>query len=90
MVCSTANGASITSGGGFSTLDAAPSWQAPFISNYFKSLPASQIPPAGYSTTGRGYPDVSLVAHSFETVINGTLTVFQLDYKTMLRFCVSY
>lgn len=72
VVCSTTEGAYITSGGGFSNLEAVPSWQAPFISNYFKSLPPDKKPLPGYNVHGRGYPDVSMAGRNYETLMNGT------------------
>ena len=71
IVCSVQTGALITSGGGFSTFETIPSWQSSFISNYFNSLPSSQVPVSGYATNGRGYPDVSLLGHNYRIKING-------------------
>ena len=76
-VCSTANGVNqgyahatlITSGGGFSDAFAAPSYQTAAIANYFKT--AKTAYGQGYNTTGRGYPDVGMLGHSYEVVIAG-------------------
>jgi len=63
----------ITTGGGFSTIFAAPSWQTSTIADYFK---AATAPVSGYATGGRGYPDVSLTGLNYEVVVGGkTLAV---------------
>lgn len=67
-VCSSATGGVITSGGGFSTKFNAPSWQTSAISTYFSKLKTKPI--AGYSTTGRGYPDISLAGLNYEILIS--------------------
>jgi tripeptidyl-peptidase-1 len=53
----------------------APSYQTSEISSYFKSV--SQQPEPGYNLTGRGYPDVSLLAHNYQVVIGGN--IYSLD-----------
>jgi len=58
ITCSTATGALITSGGGFSNVAPTPSWQAAAVAGYLKDttkLPAA----ADFNATGRAYPDVS-------------------------------
>ena len=57
--------------GGFSTKFAAPSYQTSAVSKYFANLPASQKPAAGYATTGRGYPDISMAGYNYEVVVGG-------------------
>lgn len=59
----------ITTGGGFSTIFTAPSWQTDAISNYFSVV--STQPESGYVTTGRGYPDISLAGLNYEVVVGG-------------------
>jgi hypothetical protein len=49
----------------------APSFQTSVISGYFNSLSSSQRPQSGYSTTGRGYPDLSLTGFNYEIIIGG-------------------
>lgn len=66
----------ITSGGGFSDTFPAPSWQAPIIAGYFNLVKGSSIAPkAGYTPTGRGYPDVSLLARNYKIVVSGAVRV---------------
>jgi len=72
----------ITSGGGFSNLYPAPSFQKPFIDSYFGQLSTSGLhlysdPVSAYTTynrSNRGYPDISLLAHNYEIFANGILT----------------
>jgi tripeptidyl-peptidase I len=76
IACQAQLGGVITTGGGFSTLYAAPSWQQGVISTYFSTMasgPSSQVPAAGYIASGRGYPDVSGLAANYEVMIAGSL-----------------
>ena len=61
----------ITSGGGFSALFDAPSYQKGAVSSYFSNV-ATQ-PEAGYAKGGRGYPDVALSGFGYEVVIGDSL-----------------
>ena len=48
------------------------------VNAYFNSVAGtSNAPVSGYSSTGRGYPDVSLFGHSYQVVIGGN--VYQID-----------
>ena len=67
IVCSSSTGSIITSGGGFSNVEPVPSWQASFTSNYLNSLPSNHIPNSGYNANGRGFPDISVAGHLYET-----------------------
>jgi tripeptidyl-peptidase-1 len=69
IAASTDTGAGITSGGGFSTYYAQPSWQQSAVSSYFSSL--SKQPSAGFNSKGRAYPDVSLVGVNYDAIIGG-------------------
>jgi len=61
LVCESTS-AYITSGGGFSTYSAQPSWQASQVASYFTNAAAAgTTPAAGYNSKGRGYPDVSFL-----------------------------
>eukprot|EP01039_Chlorochromonas_danica_P006647 gene6647-7347_t len=63
----------ITSGGGISTTRPLQSWQSSEVSAYFKTVSTS--PYSGYDISGRGYPDVSLLAHSYVIVVSGQYQV---------------
>lgn len=68
----------ITSGGGISRSRALQSWQASHVSGYFTTVAGtSKDPVSGYDTSGRGLPDVSLLAHNYDVMVNGSL--LQLD-----------
>ena len=54
---------SITSGGGFSTFFAQPSWQQVAVDEYFASL--DEPPWPGYNRNGRGIPDVALLGVTY-------------------------
>lgn len=67
---------SITSGGGFSGLASAPSWQTQFISTYFKNAAKMGLTPiSGYQTSGRAYPDVSMLGSNYVIFANATTEV---------------
>lgn len=76
MACSSANGGTITSGGGFSSYFSAPSWQTDAIASYFASAAAAGTTPyTGFNAGGRGFPDVSLMGHNYLAMNDGNLTV---------------
>jgi hypothetical protein len=51
---------------------ARPSWQDSFITTYFNTVKGTnKVPISGYSIVGRGYPDVSLLGHSYVIVAGG-------------------
>jgi len=68
--CSTATGAIITSGGGFSQIYAMPSYQQTAVTNYLKQ---PTVPKTGFVATGRGYPDVALMGHNYNIYDGGEL-----------------
>ena len=61
----------ITTGGGFSTLFPSFSQQKAVVKKYLQTPPTKAYP--GYSTTGRGYPDVSLAGHNYLIIDGGLL-----------------
>jgi tripeptidyl-peptidase-1 len=75
----------ITTGGGFSSVFAAPSYQTSAISAYLSSgvaIPnqvsqatAFTYPAPGFWAGGRGYPDVAALGHNYQVAINGYLYV---------------
>jgi len=70
VTCSTATGALITSGGGFSIFEPTPSWQSAGVAAYLAS--GAKLPPAGdFNNTGRGYPDVSALGHNYIIWLSG-------------------
>eukprot|EP01041_Mallomonas_annulata_P002381 gene2381-4625_t len=75
VACQSDAGGVITSGGGFSHVYPTPSWQKAAIDSYFESLPSTITPVPGYSTSGRGYPDVSLAALNYPVVVGGEMYV---------------
>jgi len=79
VVCQ-ANGlniqALITSGGGFSNYFALPTWQSSNVIGYLNLVKGSQYAPmAGYTATGRAYPDIALLAHSYKIYVGGRLAI---------------
>ena len=64
VTCSTATGALISSGGGFSNVAARPAWQAAAVATYLQT-PAAQPPAGDFNATSRGYPDVSALGHNY-------------------------
>lgn len=70
IACTSATGGGITTGGGFSDYFPQPSYQADAVSAYLKS--GVKLPPSGqFNATGRAYPDVAMMGHNYEIVING-------------------
>mmetsp|Transcript_26476 Transcript_26476/g.36459 ORF Transcript_26476/g.36459 Transcript_26476/m.36459 type:complete len:700 (+) Transcript_26476:293-2392(+) len=82
--CQSQLGGVITSGGGFSIYNLMPSYQSAAVKQYFKNVAStSSAPTSGYSTTGRGYPDVALVGVNYQVVIAGqTLGVYGTSCST--------
>ena len=67
------NGAGIVSGGGFSGVNIAPYYQNGLVRSYLFSLSWSKQPSFGYSWTGRGYPDLSIISSNFAVSIAGEM-----------------
>jgi len=65
-------GGVITTGGGFSNVFARPSWQSHAVPDYFNILTsANSLPQTGYNTSGRGYPDISLIGVQYQVIVGG-------------------
>ena len=71
IACGSESGGDITTGGGFSTLFRAGSYQRDAVSGYFNSLKLNEMPKEGFDPLGRAYPDVAIVGHNYEVVIGG-------------------
>merc|ERR1719343_1622075 len=57
--------AGFTSGGGFSTYTAMPSYQKEVVDTYLTKM-SSELPPASYfNATNRAYPDVAAMGNNF-------------------------
>ncbi|CEO98853.1 hypothetical protein PBRA_006967 [Plasmodiophora brassicae] len=63
--CSSQTGGIITSGGGFSTLFAQPSYQKQAVQAFLNKVPAAAQSPVA---SGRAYPDVSLMGFNYVIV----------------------
>jgi len=62
----------ITSGGGFSSYDGMPSWQAAYVAKYLTSK--VPLPPKKYfNASARAFPDVSALGHGYLIQWNGGL-----------------
>jgi hypothetical protein len=71
-------GNKITTGGGFSAIYPRPTWQDKAVRGYFTAAAAaSQSPLAGYSTNGRGLPDISLAGKNYEIYVGGNIKEVQ-------------
>ena len=68
IACQSQLGGVITTGGGFSTYFATPSWQVNATSYYFKSLSESDKPSKGYNENGRGYPDIAFIGVEYQVM----------------------
>jgi len=60
------------SGGGFSSMFPAPTWQKDAVDSYFNTEPASKLPPdMFYSRTGRATPDISALGEGYQVIARG-------------------
>eukprot|EP01031_Cornospumella_fuschlensis_P023564 gene23564-28574_t len=59
VACQSQEGGVITTGGGFSTHYAMPSYQTDHVNGYFSQL--SVLPTQGYNRQGRAYPDLAYI-----------------------------
>jgi tripeptidyl-peptidase-1 len=65
----------ITTGGGFSSLYEAPSWQRVLTEGYLQQVAGTEkAPVAGYVATGRGIPDISFLAHNYVIAVANNFT----------------
>ncbi len=62
----------IVSGGGYSTLHPIPAWQASALAGYNTAVTGTAKAPFNAHTSGRGYPDVSLLARNYITYVANT------------------
>jgi tripeptidyl-peptidase-1 len=66
IVSSTETGSQIVSGGGFALYSPMPNWQAKFVLAYLNNQTVVNFANASYfNMQGRGFPDVSALAHNF-------------------------
>jgi len=67
VVCSTANWAGITSGGGFSNVNSKSlaSWQSSAVSSYLQNSANQPSGSSFFNNNGRAYPDVALLATDY-------------------------
>ncbi len=70
LACQSQLAGVITTGGGFSTYYAQPSWQTQAVTNYFNQPNCK--PSAGYNSKGRGIPDISLLGVNYKVIVRGT------------------
>lgn len=81
VACQGDTGGIITTGGGFSTLYPTPTWQTAFTTQYWQTvqqqaaaIPPFPVPVPGYTASGRGIPDISLLAHNYIIAVAGNFT----------------
>eukprot|EP00741_Cyanophora_paradoxa_P005383 tig00000881_g5221.t1 len=71
VACSVSTGASITTGGGFSSFMARPAYQDKAVQAY---LDRATLPPVrDFKKANRGYPDVALAGHKYAIYLGGRL-----------------
>ena len=63
--------AEITSGGGFSNIASRPTYQDAVVKQYLSNSSALPRSNSIYNSAGRGYPDVSGLAHKYWIKVNG-------------------
>lgn len=82
IACQSNTGGGITTGGGFSNLMSAPSFQTKAMKGYINtastgttSTGTSTAPVSGYNAAGRGFPDISVLGYNYVVVIGGQLYI---------------
>lgn len=89
IACSSDTGGVITTGGGFSDFYPMPSYQYSAVRDGYlaglKSLPTNSAPVAGYSSTGRGYPDISALGYEYLLLI-GKLKFYSVWVRIALFY----
>ncbi|CAF1456971.1 unnamed protein product, partial [Didymodactylos carnosus] len=66
-------GCAITSGGGFSDYDSAPSYQKKAVQSYLSSAGKRLPPSKSFNRSNRAYPDISLLANNYAVVLQGNV-----------------
>jgi hypothetical protein len=75
IACMSDMAGGITTGGGFSTYFPMPDYQKNVVRSYLNS-PTSKLPPSTtFNSTGRAYPDISVVGSNFIIFYNGKQAV---------------
>ena len=74
IVCSTATGAEIVSGGGFSWYTGRPKYQDSVVSKYLTNSSALPTNASYYNASGRAYPDVAALAHNYYIELQGQVS----------------
>jgi len=69
--CQSDTGGIITTGGGFSTVFAQPSYQSTEVAK-FQSNSTACPPKTMFASNGRGYPDVSMAGYNYEVIVAST------------------
>jgi hypothetical protein len=75
IVASSASGALITSGGGFSDFSAQPSYQSAMVSQYLQDNGAHLPPRSWFNSQGRAYPDIAMNGHNYMVLYEGGVSV---------------
>eukprot|EP01041_Mallomonas_annulata_P012371 gene12371-26024_t len=77
-VCQSNRGGVITSGGGFSNIYQTPAWQKSATRGYLNKISShNALQSFGhYNVSGRGYPDIALVASEYVAMVDGRLVLF--------------
>lgn len=77
VVCTSATGGGITTGGGFSSDFSRPWYQVDHVEHYLKQTDAPVPSPRqmGFNASGRAYPDVAAVASSYPVLMGDRLEV---------------
>jgi tripeptidyl-peptidase-1 len=73
IACQSQLGGVITSGGGFSTYYAQPTWQTSAVSTYLAQFNVSSTPASGYNKNGRGIPDMAMLGVYYQVVLAGSI-----------------
>lgn len=73
IACTSSTNGGITTGGGFSTVYPQPAYQSAAVANYLANGP--NVPPTSmFNASGRAYPDVAVMGHSYITVGGGNFS----------------
>ena len=75
IACSSSTGGVITTGGGFSGVFSRPQWQSKQVDAYLANANVNLPPTNLFASTGRGYPDVGIMGHSYPIAVGGVFVV---------------
>jgi subtilase family serine protease len=75
IACMSDRGGFATSGGGFSTLFPMPNYQKNVVNSYLNNYASNMPPSTAFNSSGRAYPDISIIGSQFTVIYQGKSTM---------------